>query len=99
MQTRKLGDGLTVSAIGLGCMSMSAYYGPPDEAEAVATLHRAIDLGVTFFDSADMYGLGHNEELVGKALKPYRNRIVLATKFGNTWNEKGERTGVSGRWA
>jgi aryl-alcohol dehydrogenase-like predicted oxidoreductase len=83
LPTRALGpSGLTVSAQGLGCMGMSFAYGTPDHDEAVATLERALDLGVTFFDTADVYGFGHNEELVGKALAPHRDKVVLATKFG-----------------
>ena len=83
LPTRALGrSGLTVSAQGLGCMGMGFAYGTPDHDEAVATIHRALDLGVTFFDTADMYGFGHNEELVGKALAGRRDEVVLATKFG-----------------
>jgi aryl-alcohol dehydrogenase-like predicted oxidoreductase len=83
LPTRTLGrNGPTVSAQGLGCMGMSFAYGTPDHDEAVSTLERALDLGITFFDTADMYGFGHNEELVGKALASRRDDIVLATKFG-----------------
>jgi aryl-alcohol dehydrogenase-like predicted oxidoreductase len=82
MQTRKLGKDLTVSAIGLGCMGMSHAYGGQDEAESIKTLHRAVEIGVTFFDTAEVYGPFINEELVGKALKPYRDNVVIATKFG-----------------
>jgi aryl-alcohol dehydrogenase-like predicted oxidoreductase len=81
MQTRRLG-GLEVSAIGLGCMGMSEFYGPRDETEAVATIHRAIELGVTLLDTADMYGPYTNEELVGRAVRGRRDRVVLATKCG-----------------
>ena len=84
MKTAHLGD-LTVSALGLGCMGMSQAYGPPedrDEAESIATVHRAIELGCTFIDTADIYGVGANEELVGRALKGKRDQVVLATKFG-----------------
>jgi aryl-alcohol dehydrogenase-like predicted oxidoreductase len=81
MESRKLGD-LEVSAQGLGCMGMSEFYGKGDDAESIATIHRAIDLGVTLLDTADMYGIGANEELVGKALKDRRDQVVLATKFG-----------------
>ncbi len=91
---RKLGE-LTVFPLGLGCMGMSAFYGGRDENQSLATLERSIELGIDFFDTADMYGFGANEELVGKALKPVRNRVVIATKFGNTWNSRNERTGVS----
>ncbi len=82
MKTRRLGKDLTVSAVGLGCMGMSFAYGESDEAESVKTLLRAIDLGVTFFDTAEMYGPFTNEELLGRALKPVRDRVVIATKFG-----------------
>ena len=84
MQRRQLGrSGLEVSAIGLGCMGMSAMYGDTDEAEAIATLHRAIEIGMDFVDTSDMYGNGHNEELIGRALLGHRDRVILATKFGN----------------
>ncbi|MBI1207770.1 MAG: aldo/keto reductase [Azospirillum sp.] len=83
MQKRHLGrSGLEVSCLGLGCMGMSEFYGPADEAESMATLERALELGVTLFDTADMYGRGRNEELVGRFLKGRRDRVVLATKFG-----------------
>lgn len=83
MQTKQLGNtNLNISAIGLGCMAMSDFYGPTDTAESIATLHRAIGLGVNFFDTADMYGTGANEELLGRELKPFRSNIILATKFG-----------------
>jgi aryl-alcohol dehydrogenase-like predicted oxidoreductase len=96
MQARKLG-GLEVSAQGLGCMGMSDFYGGRDEAEAVATLHRAVELGVTLFDTADMYGGGENEKLVGRALRPHRDRVVIATKFGNMRNPDGTFRGVNGK--
>ncbi|MEB3043166.1 aldo/keto reductase [Rhizobium mulingense] len=82
MKTRKLGNDLTVSAVGLGCMGMSFAYGASDEAESIRTLNRAVDLGVTFFDTAEVYGPFTNEVLLGKALKPFRDRVVIATKFG-----------------
>lgn len=90
MQTRKLGPTLEVSAIGLGCMGMSNTYGPADEAQSIATIHRALDIGMTFIDTADAYGDGHNEELVGKALKGRRGQAVLATKFGNLRGSDGK---------
>ncbi|MGA6163827.1 aldo/keto reductase [Amycolatopsis magusensis] len=81
MEDRKLGS-LTVSAQGLGCMGMSEFYGRGDDAESIATIHRALDLGVTLLDTADMYGFGRNEELVGRAIADRRDQVVLATKFG-----------------
>lgn len=96
MQTRKLGD-LTVSALGLGCMGMSDFYAGRDEAEAMATLEHALERGVTFFDTADMYGFGDNEELVGRFLKGRRDKVVLATKFGNEFTPDRKRVGVNGR--
>jgi aryl-alcohol dehydrogenase-like predicted oxidoreductase len=82
VRTRALGQGLEVSAQGLGCMGMSQIYGPADETESLATIARALELGVTFLDTADVYGLGHNEQLVGRAIAGHRDEIVLATKFG-----------------
>jgi aryl-alcohol dehydrogenase-like predicted oxidoreductase len=82
MKTRKLGPHLAVSTVGLGCMGMSHAYGGQDEQEAIRTLHRAVELGVTFFDTAEVYGPFENEMLIGKALKPYRDKVVIATKFG-----------------
>jgi len=91
MERRRLGD-LEVSAQGLGCMGMSAWYGPTDEQESIATIHRALELGIDFLDTADVYGQGANEELVGKAIAGRREEVVLATKFGNRWFEDGTRT-------
>jgi aryl-alcohol dehydrogenase-like predicted oxidoreductase len=96
MQQRRLGE-LQVSALGLGCMGMSEFYGNGDEAESIATIHRAIELGVTFLDTADMYGVGRNEELVGRAIADRRDKVVLATKFGNVRGPNGERLGISGK--
>ncbi len=95
MQQRHLGA-LAVSALGLGCMGMSDFYAGRDEAEAIATLHRALDLGVSLLDTADMYGLGANEELVGRAIRGRRAGVVLATKFGNVRGPDGSFRGVNG---
>src|SRR5690242_11605378 len=97
MQTRTLGQSLTVSALGLGCMGMSEFYGSADESEAVAVIHRALDLGCTFLDTADMYGPFTNEQLVGKAIAGRRDEVVLATKFGNERRPDGSRVGVNGK--
>ncbi len=95
--TRRLGNnGPEVSAIGLGCMGMSEFYGPSDEAESTATIQHALDRGVTFLDTADMYGPFKNEELIGRAIKDRRDQVFLATKFGNVRGEKGEFFGVRG---
>jgi aryl-alcohol dehydrogenase-like predicted oxidoreductase len=92
MDTRRLGtQGLEVSQLGLGCMGMSEFYGTTDEDEAVATIHRALELGIDFLDTADMYGRGANEKLVGKAIADRRDHVVLATKFGNVRNDDGSR--------
>lgn len=97
MEMRTLGSsGLSVSALGLGCMGMSEFYGETDETESVATLHRALDLGVNFLDTADMYGSGHNEELVGRAIRDRRDSVILATKFGNMRGEGGSFLGING---
>jgi aryl-alcohol dehydrogenase-like predicted oxidoreductase len=98
MRHRKLGNSdLEVSAIGLGCMSMSGVYGPGDDAESIAVVHEALDRGVNFLDSSDMYGWGHNEELLGRALKGRRDRAVLATKFGQVRSPDGKGNLVDGR--
>jgi aryl-alcohol dehydrogenase-like predicted oxidoreductase len=97
METRELGrSGLKVSALGLGCMGMSEFYSGRDDDEAIATIHRAIDRGVTLLDTADMYGVGRNEELVGRAIRGRRDKIVLATKFGWARSPEGAMLGVRG---
>lgn len=98
MKTRKLGSqGLTVSALGLGCSGMTSDYGVRDDVESVATVHLAIDLGVTLFDTSDAYAAGQNEELLAGALKGKRDKIVLASKFGNIRGPNGERGGTNGK--
>ena len=98
MDKRKIGrEGLEVSALGLGCMGMSAFYGTTDDEESLATLHRALELGVTLLDTADVYGPFTNERLVGKAIAGRRDEVVLATKFGNESAEDGTRLGINGR--
>lgn len=98
METRTLGrQGLEVSAEGLGCMGMSEFYGSTDDGEAIATIHRALELGVTLLDTADMYGPFTNERLVGQAIAGHRDQVVLATKFGNERREDGSWVGVNGR--
>ncbi|MCX6453146.1 MAG: aldo/keto reductase [Actinobacteria bacterium] len=97
MKMRVLGGVLEVSAQGLGCMGMNDFYGDSDEAESIATLHHALDLGINFLDTADMYGPFTNEQLIGSAIKDRRSEVVLATKFGNERNADGSFVGVNGR--
>ncbi|MEK6372710.1 MAG: aldo/keto reductase [Acidobacteriota bacterium] len=96
MKHRKLAS-LEVSAIGLGCMGMSEFYGSHDDAQSIATIRRALDLGVNFLDTADMYGPFTNEQLVGRAIRDRRDEVVLATKFGNERNPDGSWVGINGR--
>ncbi|MEF8815457.1 MAG: aldo/keto reductase [Salinibacter sp.] len=98
MQKRTLGDqGLTVSALGLGCMGMSDFYGTPDENQAIKTLQRSIDRGLTFFDTADMYGPFTNEKLLGRVLGMHHHKVTIATKFGIVRDEDGAMQGINGR--
>ncbi len=98
IEQRHLGrSGLSVSALGLGCMSMSGVYGGKDDVESTATIRRAYELGVTLFDTAEAYGAGHNEELLGSAVRPFRDRVVIASKFGNPQGSAGEPATVNGR--
>ncbi len=98
MQQRSLGtQGLVVTELGLGCMGMSEFYGPTDDAESIATIHRALELGIAFLDTADMYGPFHNERLVGAAIAGRREDVVIATKFGNQRGEDGSFISINGR--
>lgn len=98
MEKRQLGqNGLEVSAMGLGCMGMSEFYGSQNDDESVRTIHRAVELGVNFFDTADMYGRGKNEELLGKAIKAYRDKVILATKFGIVRTDDVKQHNINGR--
>src|SRR5712692_5020687 len=95
---RRLGQSaLAVSALGLGCMGMSEFYGPRDDRESEATIHHALDRGVNFLDTADVYGMGENEKLVGRAIRGRREQVILATKFGNVRRADGAWVGVNGR--
>jgi aryl-alcohol dehydrogenase-like predicted oxidoreductase len=97
MKHRKLGQGLQVSAIGLGCSGMSADYGVPDDVESIATIHRAAELGITLLDTSDAYAAGVNEQLVGQAVKGKRDKFLIASKFGNIRGPGGQRGGVNGK--
>jgi aryl-alcohol dehydrogenase-like predicted oxidoreductase len=98
MKLKSLGNSqIKISPMGLGCMGMSEFYGKGDDSESIRVIHRAVELGINFLDTADMYGVGKNEELVGKAIKPIRDKVVLATKFGNVRGADGSFLGVNGK--
>jgi aryl-alcohol dehydrogenase-like predicted oxidoreductase len=98
MKLKPLGNSqINISEIGLGCMGMSEFYGKGDDKESIKVIHRAVELGINFLDTADIYGIGKNEELVGKAIKPIRDKIIIATKFGNVRDADGRFLGVNGK--
>ncbi len=98
MKLKPLGNSqINISEIGLGCMGMSEFYGKGDDKESIKVIHRAVELGINFLDTADIYGIGKNEELVGKAIKPIRDKVILATKFGNVRDADGRFLGVNGK--
>lgn len=98
MKLKPLGNSqIKISEIGLGCMGMSEFYGKGDDDESIKVIHRAVELGINFLDTADIYGIGKNEELVGKAIKPIRDKVILATKFGNVRDADGRFLGVNGK--
>jgi aryl-alcohol dehydrogenase-like predicted oxidoreductase len=97
MQTRLLGKNkIEVSALAFGCMSLTGSYGEISETQAIAVIHKALDLGITFFDTADVYGAGNNERILGRAVKGKRNKLFIATKFGNVLNSEGRTVGIDG---